>query len=180
MFSTFALLLSMMSPLTGPTHTIPHQNVMVASVQYPWTVKAQTSSAIASSETELKPIEYFNTLNDIALSDQRSDVIRIKGEPNHISTDSITGYTEYHYNDTIVGMYEDHVYYVHVNTEAQQMKINDEWISLQPNVLRQTLGNPDYKAEDGDVYMKESGAIKIYKDATQSIKGIDLFDDSNS
>ncbi|MNO06347.1 hypothetical protein D3C81_2280880 [compost metagenome] len=39
------------------------------------------------------------------------------------------------------------------------------------------LGTPDYVAEDGDVYIRGSAALKIYRNANSGEwDGIDLFD----
>ncbi|MNI88635.1 hypothetical protein D3C73_1459560 [compost metagenome] len=73
------------------------------------------------------------------------------------------------------------VSYIHVSPEqvsAYGLKLNGREIDPLRDTLKNTLGSPDFAAEDGDVYMRGHTALKVYVDRqTGQWRGIDLFDD---
>ncbi|GAA0137349.1 hypothetical protein YSY43_41900 [Paenibacillus sp. YSY-4.3] len=130
-----------------------------------------------------KPITEFESMGEVSLYDDRESVVRKKGEPLSINKDVYSGYTEYHYKDITVGLSEDLVYYVHMHMDestgawAGVIQLNGQWLPLQKQEITQALGEPDFKAEDGDVYIRDLAAIKIYRHpTTKAIVGVDLFD----
>ncbi|RUT28942.1 hypothetical protein EJP77_16175 [Paenibacillus zeisoli] len=173
MLNAILLLIGLLSPLNGPSPTADGR-VMNSFAQ------SESSQVVQASwnplGTRYERVNEFNTLSDISLSDQTKDVISKKGKPDKVTRDKLTGYTEYHYKDVTVGLYDDQVYYVHLGANAKEMKVNKQWIALQSSSLNRAFGPADYTAEDGDVYTRGYSAIKIYRDAAGAILGIDLFD----
>ncbi|MNJ34185.1 hypothetical protein D3C77_288850 [compost metagenome] len=116
-------------------------------------------------------------MGDVTLYDDRESVVRKKGKPLSVNKNVYSGYTEYQYKDITVGLYEDMVYYVHIDASPEKIKVNGKWLVLHKQELKQAFGEPDFEAEDGDVYIRDLAAIKIYRDpATKAIVGVDLFD----
>ncbi|WHX48437.1 hypothetical protein QNH46_20550 [Paenibacillus woosongensis] len=136
-----------------------------------------------AQQSNLKPITEFESMGEVSLFDDRDSVIRKKGKPLSINKDVYSGYTEYQYKDITVGLSEDFVYYVHVDVDASaegcpgKIQLNGQWLPLQKQEIAQALGEPDLKAEDGDVYIRDLAAVKIYRHpATKAIVGVDMFD----
>lgn len=123
------------------------------------------------------PIAMFDSMNEISLADNMETVIDKRGEPDQVTYDKITGYTEYAYPDITVGFYDDIVYYVQLQSTEQSMNLNGHWIQLQEDELQRSLGTVDFEADDGDVYIRGLAAVKIYRDSdTDAVIGVDLFD----
>lgn len=129
------------------------------------------------------PMGQFYSMGDVALYDDRDSVVGKKGPPLSVTKDAYTGYTEYRYEDITVGLYEGMVYYVHADVDMNasaspgKIKLNGKWLFLESGGLALALGQPDFEAEDGDVYIRDLAAIKIYRDPeTRTIVGVDLFD----
>ncbi|MUG46619.1 hypothetical protein [Paenibacillus woosongensis] len=171
MLNMMLLLLGLLT--ASPDHTpatvdsVPRLPVKLAQVQ----------------QSNLMPITEFESMGEVSLFDDRDSVVRKKGKPLSINKDVYSGYTEYEYKDLTVGLSEDLVYYVHVDVDASaegypaKIQLNGHWLPLQKQELAQALGEPDFKAEDGDVYIRDLAAIKIYRHpATKAIVGVDLFD----
>lgn len=126
-------------------------------------------------------LETFDTLGGISLEDDMERVLSKKGEPDTIEKDQYTGYTELHYGRLTVGIYEDLVYYVHMDPPIKQVMLNGIAVPLEETGLAKYVGEPDFIAEDGDVYIRGFAALKVYKDpSTGQITGVDLFDDAVS
>ncbi|MDQ0091273.1 hypothetical protein J2T12_004710 [Paenibacillus anaericanus] len=180
MLNVLFLLLGLFYPFTHTNSVavdeIPQSTVNLAIWQSP--------SPTLSSEIEGKGNKVMGSLEsmgDISLNDDRHDVLEKKGKPYSVDTDPYTRYTEYRYDDITVGLYDDLVYYVHADGDPEKIKINGVWVSLQEKSLLQVLGEPDFLAEDGDVYTRGLAALKIYRDpSSREISGVDLFDDSVS
>ncbi|WP_433944104.1 hypothetical protein [Paenibacillus sp. SN-8-1] len=175
MLNAMLLLIGLLSPLNGPLPTA-HDKVMNLSIQSDASQVVQASSSHIGTRSER--VGEFDTLNDISLSDQLKDVTGKKGKPDRVTHDKLTGYTEYHYKDVTVGLFEDQVYYVHLGANVKEMKVNKQWIALQSASLNRAFGPADYVAEDGEVYTRGYSAIKIYRDPTGNVQGIELFDSS--
>lgn len=59
--------------------------------------------------------------------------------------------------------------------------MNEEKLDPARNNFQELLGTPDFVAEDGDVYLRGSAALKIYRNPqTGEWEGIDLFDGNSS
>lgn len=135
--------------------------------------------SIPSESEEISTLvwEELHSMGDVALYHDLKDVIANKGEPISIEKDVYTGYIEYRYEDINVGFYKNVVYYVHAGNCPEQVKINGKWLVLRQPDIMQVLGKPDYVADDGEVYIRNLAALKIYKNpVTGSITAVDLFD----
>lgn len=141
----------------------------------------QSPSPARSSAIEdigVHAMDSLESMNDISLNDDLRAVVEKKGKPDAIAHDRYTRYTEYRYEDTTVGLLDDLVYYVHVDSAPENIKINGVWVSLQEKSLLEVFGKPDFLAEDGDVYTRGPVALKVYRDpSSREIVGVDLFDD---
>lgn len=152
--------------------SVPQLSVKLALSQL-----SSSERAIPGEDKAASPIGEFHSMGDVTLHDDRESVVRKKGQPLSISKDAYSGYTEYRYEDITVGLYEDLVYYVHVDASPAKIKVNEKWLALEKQELRQAFGEPDFEAEDGDVYIRDLAAIKIYRDPeTRAVVGVDLFD----
>lgn len=126
-------------------------------------------------------LESFDTLEGISLEDDLKQVLSKKGEPHDVEKDPYTGYTELHYGSLTVGIYEDLVYYVHMHPPVKQVTLNGIAVPLENAGLEKYVGEPDFLAEDGDVYIRGNAALKIFKDpGSGQIIGVDLFDEAVS
>lgn len=177
MLNALLLLLGLLSPLNGSTPTA-YDKALNPDVKLAMG-HAQIHDSSVGERTAVSPVDEIDTLNDVSLADTRKDVISKKGKPVKITKDPLTGYTEYHYKDVTVGLFEDQVYYVHLGAGSKEMKVNEQWVELQPASLTRIFGPADYIAEDGVVYTRGYSAIKIYKNPRGGIQGIDLFDSAS-
>jgi len=125
--------------------------------------------------------EPFETVNDISLWDRKEELFNKKGEALRVNEIPITGCTEYVYDEMIVGICDDLVSYVHVDASFGTFRVNGIDISISEKGMTDTLGVPQFYAEDGEVYIRGEQAIKVYKDSlTGTIQGVDFFDESSS
>ncbi|UQZ33536.1 hypothetical protein C2I18_08265 [Paenibacillus sp. PK3_47] len=112
------------------------------------------------------------------------ELVRVKGEPLSVASDPWQECLEYVYADMSAGICSGAVLYVHVTPEqAGQfgLQLNGREIDPAQDKIRELLGSPDFVAEDGDVYLRGSDALKIYRNAgTGEWAGIDLFDGNSS
>ena len=82
-----------------------------------------------------------------------------------------------------VGLCEDTgiINYVHIDATQDHIQINGERMDMDIESIRDTLGKPYFVAEDGEVYLRGTQALKVYmKQGSRHIEGIDLFDESVS
>jgi hypothetical protein len=89
----------------------------------------------------------FHTLNGISLDDTRADVLKKLGKPLRVKEDMLLLSTEYHYPDVVVGLREGIVSYVHVDSAAGRIKVNDKWLPLKRQTLDKALGGSQFTAE---------------------------------
>ncbi|GIP45214.1 hypothetical protein J45TS6_36730 [Paenibacillus sp. J45TS6] len=135
-----------------------------------------------SAPTQILPIEQqneFKTVNDISLQDTKSEVLSKKGYPEQTKEDLILGSREYIYDDVTIGIIDGTVSYIQVKKDATYLKVNDVYMELTPRSIKHTLGEPDFIAEDGDVYIKGHQAVKVYLDENQHLKQVEFFDEAS-
>ncbi|AWB45990.1 hypothetical protein DCC85_18650 [Paenibacillus sp. CAA11] len=172
MINIWILLLALLSPMNVHGPQTAGQDLTV-----------QPSARLAVAQTWraswAEKLTSFDSLNGVSLSDTRDTLLHKRGRPAKVTQDPITGYIEYHYKDATVGLYDNWVYYVHCDPN-QKVSINGREISLEDKAIVQALGDPDDSAEDGDVYIRGLAAIKIYRNSTGEITGLDLFDTTAS
>lgn len=127
-----------------------------------------------------RKINTFETFGGVSLSDDLQMVTEKLGGPDSIIEDPYTGFIEYRYEDMIVGTYEGMVYYISQGSRPEEIDLNGVLIPLKDFWLHYYLGEPDFLAEDGDVYIRGHYALKIFRDESGAITAVDLFDDSVS
>ncbi|MNO19922.1 hypothetical protein D3C76_96660 [compost metagenome] len=129
-------------------------------------------------------ISRFDSLAGVSLYMPLEELLQVKGKPLAVNPDPWQGCEEYHYADMSAGICEGAVLYVHVTPyQAGQygLYLNGRRIEPHKNNPAEVLGIPDFVAEDGDVYMRGSTALKIYRNSqTGEWDGIDLFDGNSS
>ncbi|WP_379162915.1 hypothetical protein [Paenibacillus sp. sgz5001063] len=172
------LLLSLLSPYLSAS---PQKEAVPAawlSPQPPVVLANQDSMNVSPYITE------FDSLAGVSLYMPEEELLRVKGSPLAVTPDPWQGCEEYHYKDMSAGICEGAVLYVHVTpAEAVQygLYLNGQRIEPQMNNLPDLLGSPDFAAEDGDVYMRGSTALKIYRNSQTGVwDGMDLFDGNSS
>lgn len=141
----------------------------------PGIVHAAEAGQAHSSESSPQS---YGSLNGITLTDRKQDVIRKLGTPVEVKRDAISGVTEFHYKDMEVGLRRGLTEYVHVKPSAKSFRVEDRSVGMTSAQIRKTLGKPYFKAEDGDVYLNDGYALKVFKNReTGQITGVDLFFD---
>ncbi|QQZ61944.1 hypothetical protein JI735_04395 [Paenibacillus sonchi] len=159
----------------------PQQEPVAAAWLYPQPPVVQSFGHSVNTSSY---IGSFNSLAGVSLYMPLEELLQVKGSPLEVTPDPWQGCQEYHYADMSAGICEGAVLYVHVTpTEARQygLYLNDQRIEPHKNNLVEMLGTPDFVAEDGDVYMRGSTALKIYRNSqTGEWDGIDLFDGNSS
>jgi hypothetical protein len=175
------LLLSLLSPYfnTPPTQMEPTSVVSFA---------LQPSIALAFqhelSYSSNAYINSFDSLAGVALYATKEELIQAKGVPLNIVNELWQDCLEYQYADMSAGVSDGVVLYIHVTPmQAQQHGLQLSGVEIDPgkSKLKELLGTPDFIAEDGDVYMRGSTALKIYRNlVTGEWDGIDLFDGNSS
>lgn len=122
--------------------------------------------------------EGYGTLNGISLADTKRDIVRKLGTPARIEQDGLSGTTKLLYKDMEVGVRNGYTEYVHVKPSAESFQVEGQHIGMSTDHVRSSLGKPYFKAEDGDVYLENHYALKVYIDRdTGEIEGVDLFFD---
>ncbi len=129
-------------------------------------------------------ISSFDSLAGVPLYATKEELIQAKGKPLNIVNELWEDCLEYQYADMSAGVSNGVVIYVHVTPfQAQQYGLQLSGVEIDPGKgkLSELLGTPDFIAEDGDVYMRGSTALKIYRNLdTGEWDGIDLFDGNSS
>ncbi|OZB90465.1 hypothetical protein [Paenibacillus sp. XY044] len=122
----------------------------------------------------------FDTMNGVSLNDTKQDVIAHKGKPLTVTPDPFTGCSAYVYQDAAVVLCDGIVDYVHVGSAAGKIQINGSWIPLSKFQVAHALGQPQFQAEDGDVYIRGHHAVKVYTNPeTGGLAGVDFFDQAS-
>lgn len=177
MMKLLLVMFSVISPFSVQPAAVPAAHDMQ------WTVVEEETPEIILAADRSGPVQHFRTLNDISLDDSIDDILANKGKPVHKELDPYLGCPEYQFKDVTVGLCEDTgvVNYVHIDASEKRMKLNQEWIQMNIEAIRDVLGKPYYVAEDGEVFLRGSRALKVYmKPGSNHIEGIDLFDESVS
>lgn len=137
-----------------------------------------TASEAGQAHTGDNSLKSYGALNGISLTDTKREVIRKLGPPESIEHEKLSGITIFHYKEMEVGVRNGYTEYVHVDSNASSFQLENQRISMTPAQVRATLGQPYFKAEDGDVYLEDHNALKVYIDSDSGqITGIDLFFD---
>ncbi|WP_052770495.1 hypothetical protein [Paenibacillus sp. IHB B 3415] len=169
------LLLSLLSPFI----TIPPQAETVPAASSA-TVQPPVMLAFEHSVNTVPYISSFESLAGVTLYMPEEALLQTKGIPPEITPDPWGDCLEYQYADVSAGVCGGIVLYVHASpSQAEQFGLNLNGQELNPVTasLQETLGAPDFEAEDGDVYIRGSAALKVYRNMnTGEWEGIDLFD----
>lgn len=171
----FILLLSLMS------------NYMSAPVQAeippaaPYTAVQPPAMFAYGHHTSADPyISSFDSLSGIRLYVTEEELVQTKGRPLQIADDPMAGCREYQYADVSAGVCGGAVLYIHASpSQAAEYGLIMNGQPLNPRTMnaRDVLGTPDFQAEDGDVYLRGSTALKIYRNLdTGAWDGLDIFD----
>lgn len=116
------------------------------------------------------------TLNGVALNDNKFEMMSKLGVPAAIIEDPIQRLTVYDYDYMEVGLHNERLEYVHVKPSAEQFQLNGQTVPMTIRDVHSFLGQPDHAAEDGDVYVQRSQALKVFMDRDSGlITGVDLF-----
>lgn len=155
----------------------------------PFSVQPAADPAVVgqgSSTAELAYIQSeeafsYETVNDVSLYDTEADLIASHGQPLRLQEDRLLGSTEYIYNDILVGINNGIVCYVRVNKDAAYLKVNNDYMEMTPESIKEALGEPDFVADDGEVYIRDHHAIKVYLNPDNGkLQHVEFFDDFTS
>jgi hypothetical protein len=134
--------------------------------------------AVSAPPEEQKQTLRLHSVEGIKLNDSIMELIRKKGQPLAVhSDDRLSDLEVYDYGLMDVAFRGGDLLYVEVGAEAKTVDIDGTPLTLESDALRQTLGEPDFAAEDGWGYKRGFGAIKFYTDpATGQIQSVHYFD----
>ncbi|MBR2563386.1 MAG: hypothetical protein IKE29_02025 [Paenibacillus sp.] len=144
-----------------------------------WTVMEEQMPVMKLATDHPETFEQFRTLNGVSLESGKHELFNKMGEPLDIKEDPYLGCPEYQFQNVHVGVCEDTdiIQYVHVDGSHDYLNLNGESIPMHIEPIHQALGEPYYVAEDGEVYIRGSYAIKVYmRPGSSEIEGVDLFD----
>ncbi|WJH35254.1 hypothetical protein N6H14_04085 [Paenibacillus sp. CC-CFT747] len=97
----------------------------------------------------------FQSVNGVTLEDTRRGVVDKLGIPADITKDPfLTGVETYEYGYMSVDLDQGTVSRLTIPAEAGTVAIDGVEVAINPESIRQALGNPDYTAEDGLVYQR--------------------------
>ncbi len=118
------------------------------------------------------------SVEGIGLGDSMMELIRKKGQPLAIHSDSrLSDLEVYDYGAIDVAFRGGDLLYVEVSAEAATVNIDGIPHSFETGALKEALGEPDFDAEDGWGYKRGFGAVKFYTDpATGQIQSVHFFD----
>ncbi|PZD94975.1 hypothetical protein DNH61_15140 [Paenibacillus sambharensis] len=111
--------------------------------------------------------EDIDQVNGFDMSWTEEETLVNAGPPDSISEDELLpGIYEYEYEHATVGFYDGVVEYIVVQPSKDKplLTLGEYVIPLKAELIRAALGEPDYEAEDGDVYIKGATALKVFKD----------------
>jgi hypothetical protein len=172
------LLLGLLSPYFSATP----QDVTASAASF--SVQQPVMLAFGHSLITTPYISSFDSLSGVSLYMPEEALLLAKGTPLHIANDPWQDCLEYQYADVSAGVCDGTVLYVHASpAQAAQfgLRLNDTDLNPATMNAQDMLGTPDFVAEDGDVYIRGSAALKIYRDTgTGEWTGIDLFDGNSS
>ncbi|GAB6927234.1 hypothetical protein JCM10914A_12170 [Paenibacillus sp. JCM 10914] len=133
---------------------------------------------VEQAHTSDNQLKSYGTLNGISLSDSKQDVISKLGSPAQIEHEPLSGIAVFRYPDMEVGIRSGYTEYVHVKPSATSFQVDGQRIGMTTNQIRASLGEPYFRAEDGDVYLENNNALKVFMDRDSGdIIGVDLFFD---
>lgn len=136
------------------------------------------ASKAGQAHTGDNSLKSYGVLNGISLTDHKHDVIRKLGTPERIEHEELSGLTIFYYEEMEVGVRNGYTEYVHVDSSASTFQLDDQRIDMTSAEVRAALGQPYFKAEDGDVYLENDNALKVFINReTGRITGVDLFFD---
>lgn len=104
----------------------------------------------------------YRVINELDLDANVDTVIQLFGEPLERTTDPLLGTEEFHYSELTIGVYEDLVDYIVIPASANQLQLGDVTVTVEMEELKRMLGQPDYTAEDGLVYVQDEVCLKLF------------------
>ncbi|MCM3130405.1 hypothetical protein ACFQ3J_23120 [Paenibacillus provencensis] len=165
-------MLVLMLALTAPFSVQP-VTMQGASTLNPSVEPAAERASLASDKKVT-----FDTVNDISLYDTAEDLVDKCGQPVNIEHNRLLGSEEYIYGDMRVGINNGIVHYVQVDKNASYLKVNNEYMEMNPSSIRATLGEPDFVAQDGEVYVRDHHAVKVYMNPDNGrLQHVEFFDE---
>ncbi|WP_052512262.1 hypothetical protein [Paenibacillus sp. TCA20] len=168
MLRMLVLMLALTAPLSVQPVAMQGESVASAAVQP------------AADRTTLRSDQKitFDTVNDISLYDTAEDLVDQYGQPVSIEHNRLLGSKEYIYEDMLVGINNGVVNYVQVDNKASYLKVNNEYMEMTPSSIRATLGEPDFVAQDGEVYVRDHHAVKVYMNPDNGkLQYVEFFDE---
>jgi len=106
---------------------------------------------------------FLTSVNDISLYDEAADVIKKKGSPEHVTTNSeLEEYIIYEYPNMTVNFLDQLIDYVEITNEATTIWLDQTEIPATIEAIKTALGEPDYIAEDGIVFQRNEALLKLF------------------
>ncbi|MGO4268694.1 hypothetical protein AB4Z22_02430 [Paenibacillus sp. TAF58] len=149
----------------------------------PPTLAAVQAESISDSSANLQIadasslVPILHSLEGISLHDDTESVIAKKGYPlTFVQDPQFAEAFTYEYPDMNIGFQDGIVTFVQIPAKVGHVKINDKRIPLTITDVKRLLGEPDYVAEDGIVFQRREGLIKLFIESeTQELISIDYY-----
>lgn len=172
----FILIVLLISGAFGSNSAEEGMNVMQPLVSEAPPLAAAVISIEGKSAAEMKridnssnsckdqPITAFNHVAGVSLYDTQETIVMKLGQPEKIEQDEIWSELNiYSYPSVRVAFYGEQVQYVDVPA-AEYITINDTPVPMTEEGLKACLGQPDFTAEDGIVFVREEAVLKLFID----------------
>jgi hypothetical protein len=136
--------------------------------------------SVASSPVDKKEIFHFYNVNGISLNDDVEAVIDKLGQPLSKEKDAFFAEMEvYVYPEINIGFSDGMVSYVEVLAAAGTASIDGVSVPIGQAEMIAALGEPDFVAEDGLVFQRNTAYIKLFTDMeTHEVTGIHYYSHS--
>jgi len=113
-------------------------------------------------DTAIQPI-FLTSVNDISLYDDAADIIKKKGIPDQVTSDSeIDEVTIFKYSNMTVHFRDQLIDYVEITNDAASLWLDQTEIPATIEAIKAALGEPDYIAEDGIVFQRNEALLKLF------------------
>ncbi|WP_426449778.1 hypothetical protein ACP26L_32710 [Paenibacillus sp. S-38] len=155
-------------PQVPPAESYSAPALQVAAAEHGPAEPAQLAAAESGTAEEAAlmaevPEWKLQRVNGLAMSDDLKTLYEIKGEPLAVEKDPLFKDEQiFVYEDCRVGLYQNFIQYILVPAASGTIDIDGVRLELSAEALRQALGEPDWKAEDGVVYQRGQAALKLF------------------
>lgn len=105
----------------------------------------------------------LDTISGVSLHQSRSEIIHLLGIPQDIYQDEwMQDMVEYRYKDLLIGFSGEDVQYIGIPTGVNDFEVDGLNMKMNMDSIKSALGEPDYIAEDGIVFIRGDTCMKVF------------------